>query len=96
MPRSPSAGEVAKSSYVELDERTLQEIAERTGGRYFHADNLDALSEIYDEINELERSEIVELRYMQCEEHYAEFAQGAAACIVLAALLSGTLLRRLP
>jgi Ca-activated chloride channel family protein len=88
--------EILQQAYVELDERTLQEIAERTGGRYFHADNLDALSGIYDEINELERSEIVELRYMQYEEHYAEFAQGAAACIVLAALLSGTLLRRLP
>ena len=88
--------EILQQAFVELDERTLQEIAERTGGRYFHADNLNALSEIYDEINELERSEIVELRYMQYQEHYAEFAKGAAACIVLAALLSGTLLRRLP
>ena len=88
--------QVLQQAFVELDERTLQEIAQRTGGRYFHADNLDALSEIYDEIDTLERSEIVELRYMQYEEHYAQFAQGAALCIVLAALLSGSLLRRLP
>lgn len=88
--------EILRQAFVELDERTLQDIAKRTGGRYFHADNLDALSEIYDEIDALERSEIVELRYMQYQEHYAQFAQGAALCIVLAALLSGTLLRRLP
>ena len=79
-----------------MDERTLQEIAERTGGRYFHADNLDALSEIYDEINSLERSEIVELRYMQYDEYYKEFAGAAGLSMLSAALLSGSLLRRLP
>ena len=96
VPVSWRGQQVLKQAYVELDERTLQSIAERTGGRYFHADNLDALSEIYEEIDELERSEIVELRYMQYDEHYARFAEGAALCIVLAALLSGGLLRRLP
>ena len=88
--------QVLRQAFVELDERTLQEIAERTGGRYFHADNLDALSEIYDEINSLERSEIVELRYMQYDEYYKEFAGAAGLSMLSAALLSGSLLRRLP
>ncbi|MEE3327991.1 MAG: VWA domain-containing protein [Myxococcota bacterium] len=88
--------QVLRQAFVELDERTLQSIAERTGGRYFHADNLDQLSEIYDEIDSLERSKIVELRYMQYDEYYARFALAAGISIAIAALLAGSLLRRLP
>ena len=88
--------QVLRQAFVELDERTLQSIAERTGGRYFHADNLDGLSEIYEEIDALERSKIVELRYMQYDEYYGRFALAAGLSIVLAALLAGSLLRRLP
>lgn len=43
---------------VEIDEETLEEIAEITGGRYFRAAEKDALSEIFATIDELERSEI--------------------------------------
>ena len=35
---------ILRKAYVELDERTLEDIAERTGGKYFHADNSDALA----------------------------------------------------
>jgi Ca-activated chloride channel family protein len=87
---------VLRQAFVELDERTLQAIAETTGGRYFHAENADALAEVYREIDQLERSEIVEVRYMQYDEHYASFALAGALSIVCAALLSQSLLRRLP
>lgn len=87
---------VLRQAYVELDERGLQQIAEQTGGRYFHAENADALAEVYREIDQLERSEIVELRYMQYDEHYAAFAATGAGLIAAAALLAQSLLRRLP
>lgn len=87
---------ILRQAFVELDERTLQSIAERTGGRYFHADNVDALADVYDEIDSLERTEIIEVRYMQYEEHYAAFAGAGAGLIALSALLGATLLRRLP
>lgn len=38
----------------EIDEATLQHIAEKTGGRYFRARDLEQLSEIYSLLNELE------------------------------------------
>ena len=41
-----------------LDEETLTEIAELTGGRYFRARNTREMQEIYEEINRLEPSEI--------------------------------------
>lgn len=39
---------------AELDEETLQAIAETTGGRYFRAQNTERLAKIYDLIDELE------------------------------------------
>ena len=45
---------------VEIDEALLKEIAEVTGGKYFRATNNKKLEEIYDEINKLEKTEIVE------------------------------------
>lgn len=87
---------VLRQAFVELDERTLQAIAEQTGGRYFHAEDADALAEVYEEIDALERSEIVEVRYMQYRDHYAELAGAGALLVLLAALLGESLLRRLP
>ena len=56
---------------VEIDEKTLRGIAERTGGQYFRADNADALIEVYAEIDSLERSRITEDRSRQYDELFA-------------------------
>lgn len=47
-------GMVQMSRGDEIDEKTLQEIAQRTGGRYFRAKNTQELLEIYKEIDALE------------------------------------------
>jgi Ca-activated chloride channel family protein len=85
-----------RRSFVEIDERTLETIAERTGGRYFHASDADALARVVSEIDRLERTELTEERYLQYEEHFAAFASGALGLMASAVLLGGTLLRRLP
>lgn len=81
---------------VELDEKTLQEIAARTGGRYFHAAGAKGLEEVYREIDELERTEITEIRYLQYSEHYDVLVAGSLLCVGLAALLGSSVLRRFP
>ena len=83
-------------AFVEMDEKTLQEIADRTGGAYFHARDAEGLAETYRAIDALERSEVSELRYMRYREHYGWFVLAALVLIALSGLLSGTLLRRLP
>ena len=92
----PGGQVVLQRAYVEIDEDTLRAIAERTGGRYFHAENADVLQEVIEEIDRLERSEIIEVRYLEYEHHYAGFVSAALFLIAASALLSGTLLRRLP
>lgn len=81
---------------VEIDEGTLQRIAERSGGRYFHATNEDGLREVIEEIGRLERSEISEVRYLEYDVHFAPFVTAAFVFVALATLLSSTWLRRLP
>ncbi len=97
MPVEMSDGRISlRRSRVEIDEQTLREIADRTGGRYFHAKDAEGLKEVYREIDQLERSEITEIRYLQYREHYAEFVLVALILMASAALASGTVLRRLP
>ena len=94
--QGPGGRVVLQRAYVEIDEETLRAIAERTGGRYFHAADATALGEVIEEIGRLERSEITEIRYLEYEYHYASFVGAALMLIVVSALSTGTLLRRLP
>ena len=54
----------------EIDVKTLKEISEKTGGRFFRATDKEALSDIYKEIDSLERS-FIEIRdFTQYQELY--------------------------
>jgi Ca-activated chloride channel family protein len=52
----------------EIDEKTLRAIADRTGGKYFRATDENMLVNIYDEIDELEKTEIQVKEYTQYKE----------------------------
>ncbi len=81
---------------VEIDEATLRQIAEKTGGRYFHATDEAGLREVVAEIGQLERSKVAELRYLEYEHHYRSFVAAALAATALSWLLASSWLRRLP
>jgi Ca-activated chloride channel family protein len=87
---------VLQRAFVEIDEKTLEGIADRTGGRYFHATDAAGLEQTLAEIDALERSEISEVRYLEYRYHYAAFVKSALALILVATLLSGSALRTLP
>ncbi|EIM78337.1 von Willebrand factor A [Nitritalea halalkaliphila LW7] len=53
-----------------LDETTLRDIAELGGGQFFRATENDALDRIFDEIDALEKSEIIESRYKETVDFY--------------------------
>ena len=81
---------------VEIDEKILRSIADKSGGRYFRATDAATLERVYREIDALERSEFVEQRFRQYNELYVyALAAGLVLC-ALAWLLQATLLRRLP
>lgn len=81
---------------VDIDEETLQKIADRTGGRYFRADSTDTLRGIYSEIDKLERSDIEVKKFQRVEELYPWCILPGMMLLLLEILLANTLLRRLP
>jgi Ca-activated chloride channel homolog len=81
---------------VRIDEDLMKAIADATGGRYFRADNADALRTIYGEIDQLERTEIEETRFYQYTELYDRFVALALVTLLFGLFLRATLFRRLP
>jgi Ca-activated chloride channel family protein len=81
---------------VDIDEETLQRIAAETGGRYFRATDTPSLEQIYDEIDQLERSPQEGLQYLEYHELYVWLALPALLLLAGEAVLAQTWLRVLP
>jgi len=73
---------------VEMDEETLREIANLTGGQFFRATDNESLEHIYAEINELERTEIEVTEYQNIHELYPWFTIPATILALLYLLLA--------
>lgn len=81
---------------VDIDEPTLTEIAQITGGKYWRATNTKALEEIYDEIDELEKTKIDVSVYHRNKDEFFPFLLLAIFALSLEVLLRYTLLKTLP
>ena len=80
---------------VEIDEDLLKSIASGTGGRYFRATDNTKLSEIYAEINQMEKVRTTIDSFPVYQELFGKFAFWALICL-LAELAIRILLRRMP
>jgi Ca-activated chloride channel family protein len=80
----------------ELDEATLQEIADITGGRYFRAEDTAGLKEIYEEIDSLEKSQIEVERFTRYQELMAWLLVPAVGLVAGEMALRKTVFRKLP
>lgn len=78
---------------VEIDEELLKEIAKETGGVYFRATDKEKLQAIYDEINQLETSEVEETIYHSYDEKYKSLLILGGAFFLLEFLLRYTVFR---
>ena len=81
---------------VEIDEDLLKNIAETTGGRYFRAVDNTKLSEIYSEINKMEKARTTIDSFPVYKELFPKYGLVALACLLLEALFSLVFLRKLP
>ena len=78
---------------VEIDEDLLNEVADKTGGKYFRATDNRKLEEIYEEINKLEKTEVEEIKYSDIDEKYRPFVLLAFALISIELLLKYIIFR---
>jgi Ca-activated chloride channel homolog len=81
---------------VKIDEKTLQQIATITDGKYFRATNNRTLTEIYKEIDRLERSKIESREFSKKSEEYHRYAVPAFLLSLLALVLQFAVFRYIP
>ncbi len=79
-----------------IDEKSLIEIAEKTGGKYYRAHSKNELEKIYDVIDELEKTEIKVASHIEYRELFQHFTYAGLFLFILELLLSYTCLRKLP
>ncbi|MFH0731809.1 MAG: VWA domain-containing protein [Candidatus Omnitrophota bacterium] len=96
-PFKDSLGDIRyKSIKVDLDEESLEQIAHKTGGRYFRAADVEALKNVYKEISELEKSDIKGKRFSEYDEVFGKFLLIALTLLLIEIVLDNTILRKLP
>lgn len=81
---------------VVIDEATLRQIASTTGGKYFRATGNKVLSEIFAEIDKLEKTELDVHHFSHTEDCYLPWALAALGLLLLELLLRQTWLRTIP
>ncbi|MGB3092429.1 MAG: VWA domain-containing protein [Candidatus Zixiibacteriota bacterium] len=80
----------------EIDEATLQQIAQITGGEYFRAKDEEALSRIYKQISKMEQTEIKVKEYMQYNELFSNYALVGLMLLMVEIVLANTRYRKIP
>jgi Ca-activated chloride channel family protein len=81
---------------VDVDEKTLQTIANDTGGKFYRATDTDSLQKIYEQINQYEKTAQSVQKFERYDELYPWAVIPAMAILALGSLLGQTRYRRLP
>lgn len=79
-----------------IDEDLLREMARTGGGEYFHAENSEGLSRVYQQIDLLEKSQFEESKYSEYTELFPWFAVPGLGLALLIGVLNETRFRSLP
>jgi Ca-activated chloride channel family protein len=83
-------------AYVDVDETTLQAVANETGGQFYRATDTDSLEKIYEQINRYETSAQSVEKFEHVEELYKWPLFPSLGLLGLWVLLQHTRYRRLP
>ena len=92
----PVYGTVYQDVLVEIDEETLEDIAELTEGKYFRATDEKSLAKVYEEIDELEKTKIKQKEYVRYTELAPYFMMAALGLLLAESVLSRTRLLSIP
>ena len=81
---------------VEIDEATLRTIAEKTGGEYFRATDEESLQQIYNQIDQMEKSKIEHFDVSRIHEEYLLYVLVALALLLTEFVVKYIVLKRIP
>jgi Ca-activated chloride channel family protein len=97
--QDPFSGQVFKQVQMvesDLDEQTLVNIADATGGRYFRATDAEKFKDIYDQIDKMEKTVIKTKVYASFDEKFYSWLWAGFVLLLLEYLLQHTRFRRIP
>ena len=92
----PFGRPVRQKVKADIDEETLKTMAQFTGGRYFRATNKNSLSEIFDEIDKMEKTKMSVREFSRKDEEFLPFALAAIVLLLLHVIIRNTVLRNIP
>jgi Ca-activated chloride channel homolog len=81
---------------VDVDEKTLQAVANETGGQFYRATDTDSLQKIYEQINRYEKSAQTVQKFEHVEDLYRWPLFPSLGLLAIGMLLQQTRFRRLP
>lgn len=81
---------------TKIDEETLKSIAQTTDGKFFRATDSDMLRQVFDEIDNLEKTRLDVTRHTRTEEDFTPWLVIALSAFSLMLLLRYTVVRRIP
>ncbi|MFH1415491.1 MAG: VWA domain-containing protein [Elusimicrobiota bacterium] len=81
---------------IDIDEESLGNIADITGGKYFRATDTEKLKQIYDEIDKLEKTKVEIKSYTEYKELFPKFVLAALMLLLFEIILRYTRFRTLP
>ena len=87
---------VLRNMKVEIDEKTLQQIADLTEGQYFRATNNETLKRIYSQIDQMEKSRISVKEFSRREEKFLPYVIAAIILLAIEFLINKVVLRIVP
>lgn len=89
-------GPVVQHKKLEFNEALLKQLAEGTGGQYFHASDNNALSKIYASINQLEKSKIAVTNYVRYTDEFVPVLIIAFVFLLLEIILRYSVFKKFP
>jgi Ca-activated chloride channel family protein len=81
---------------AEFDEKTLNDIAVATGGKYFRATSTASLKTVYEEIDKMEKTKFKVQNFSRYNEAFHLFALLALLCLLLEFVVRRIILKRIP
>lgn len=92
----PNGNVVMTRQYLEFDSETLRLIASATGGQYFHAEDVEGLKKVYEEIDRLEKTKFDAGAYAQFRDLYPQLVLLGGLLLIVRAFLNVGRFRSFP
>ena len=89
-------GTMTQTKKLEFNEALLKDLAQTTGGQYFHATDKEALQKIYASINQLEKSKVEVKTYNRYSDEYIPWLMTALGLVLLEVMLRYTVFKKFP